>query len=232
MDPFATSFELPLSHGLCVGVIIPARAEELWPPVPAVLDPAEIAWARELPAGRRPAWIAGRVALRRSLEKQGLAAAPLLAGTRGEPRLPTGVAGSISHKDGLAVALAGPSIAGELGIDLERAEPVDLRIARRVLTAEERLELGDLPPSRAEHELRLRFTVKEAVYKALHPWVRRRVDFHEVRVRPDATGAAEVLLDGAEDLRPLAIEAEWQRRDGWIIATARSRRSGSPAQPV
>lgn len=54
---------------------------------------------------------------------------------------------------------------------------IETKIKRR-----SRLELGALEGAgvSVESELLLRFSLKESVYKAIHPFVRRYVSFHEV----------------------------------------------------
>jgi 4'-phosphopantetheinyl transferase EntD len=67
----------------------------------------------------------------------------------------------------------------------------------------------------------LRFSVKEAIYKALDPFVRRYVAFREMSVSPRADGTAEVRphLPAAEG--PFEIEATWRRTSGLVLTTAR-----------
>jgi 4'-phosphopantetheinyl transferase EntD len=65
----------------------------------------------------------------------------------------------------------------------------------------------------------LRFAVKEAVYKAVDPYVRRYVGFQEVEVVIGAGGEVEV----ASGLG-LVVEAGWRRWEGCVVAVARARR--------
>lgn len=67
------------------------------------------------------------------------------------------------------------------GVDIElpgvRRRP-DLR--RRVLTNKECQSLGKLVSLEEEEEVLLRFSVKEAIYKAAHPLLRRPLGFKDV----------------------------------------------------
>jgi 4'-phosphopantetheinyl transferase EntD len=96
---------------------------------------------------------------------------------RGAPIVPRGH-GSIAHKSGgdrvIAVAIAAPHL---VGIDVERALPPRQPIERRILTPREQAALGD---DRAE--VALVFALKEAIYKAIDPVVRRYVGFTEVEI--------------------------------------------------
>src|SRR5438477_297716 len=71
------------------------------------LPSEERALALALAPARRATWAGGRVALRAALADLGVgAAAPIGATPRGAPALPAGLAGSIGHKESVAVALA------------------------------------------------------------------------------------------------------------------------------
>ena len=180
---FERRFVARLPFGTCVGVSLPPLPvpEAEWP---AALHPDERGFARALREPRRAAWIGGRVALRGALEAAGVAVPDAILPTdRGAPRLPAGALGSISHKTALAVALAAPARAPvvTLGVDLEELRPLRADVAERVLTAAEQAALPGAGADREACVLRV-FSAKEAIYKALDPWVRRFVGFHEAEV--------------------------------------------------
>ena len=94
-----------------------------------------------------------------------------------------------------------------------------------VPTPEERehwraLSLG-LP---APAELLLRFSLKEALYKALHPLVRSPIRWHAVRVRPRRGGGCDVELGALEEEAGarIAAHAAWSREDEHFVTTARA----------
>jgi 4'-phosphopantetheinyl transferase EntD len=209
---------MDLPHGRCVGVAIPADVDE------AVLRAEERAFAAQLSEARRPTWTAGRVALRTALEDLVIDAGPLLATDRGAPRLPATAAGSISHKEALAVGLAARDSA-RLGIDLELVAPLRVDIARRVLAPEEQTAVAGLGPEARAREVLLRLSCKEAIYKALDPFVRRYVGFHEVTVEPQADGTASTTATLAHGEGPFTIEVRWQPIDvgvtAYFLTTAR-----------
>jgi 4'-phosphopantetheinyl transferase EntD len=220
----AIAFEWTLAHGLCVAVRLPPATETVDALSQGVLRPEELAMASTMTAVRRRTWLGGRVALRLALQRAGLDAAPVLVDDRGAPTLPHGVAGSISHKEELAVALVARETGGaRVGVDVEadRRRPID--ISSRVLTPVELGEIAHLAPADREREVLLRFSAKEAIYKALDPFVRRYVGFHEVCVSP--------RVDGTADVRPrlpektsFAIDVRWRSLEGAILTTARIER--------
>ena len=116
----------------------------------------------------------------------------ILPDDRGAPTLPPGWVGSISHKRGLAVALAAPARAGErIGVDVEVRRPPRLDLAPRILTEAERAAIADLEPHARGLAVALRFSLKEAIYKSIDPFLRRYVGFREVAVFPE-DGVARV----------------------------------------
>ncbi len=219
------------------------------------LHPDEATLAAELPEPRRASFIAGRLALRAALAAAvpSLSHAPLLRTPRGGPLVPSGAMGSISHKRTHAIALAAPcekarvgdgAMTGtgqrHVGSDLEqRPSPSGTRIGKshglalRILTSRERSVLAALTPLAHLDATILRFALKEAVYKAIDPYVQRYVRFTEVELDVEAVsessptaGIAHVTLLLPE--RPaLTVHAAWQLDDDWIIATAISEHTAS-----
>jgi 4'-phosphopantetheinyl transferase EntD len=215
----APAFARTVSFGRLVGVALPDEdAAAAVDALAAALSSEERSYASGLPPARRVTWVGGRVALRAALADLGLdAAGPILATPRGGPALPAGVAGSIAHKRTLAVALAAVAPADvTLGVDveLERAPRID--ISERVLTPTERRRMDALEgPARDAAVLRA-FAAKEAIYKALDPWLRRYVRFDEVEV--DADAARFTPRPGEPTF---AIELRDEPLAGHVLVTAR-----------
>ncbi|HEX8792183.1 MAG TPA: 4'-phosphopantetheinyl transferase superfamily protein [Polyangiaceae bacterium] len=215
------AFDLELTHGRCVGVRLPEAPGVVEALAEAALMPEERAYAATLGGVRRRTWMGGRVALRQALVREGIDAPPVLADGRGAPALPPGVAGSISHKEDMAVALVAREGRAKLGVDVERDAPGKLDISKKVLTDEELAEAAKLSSAERAREVLLRFSAKEAIYKALDPFVQRYVAFREVAVTPRPDGSAVVTsrLPAAEG--PFVIDVQWVRCEGTILTTAR-----------
>ena len=227
---FERRFVLELPFGVCVGLSLPAGSFEL----PGELHPKEAAFAQTLPEARRAGWVGGRVALRAALARVSEGGievpGPILATPRGAPLLPTGVVGSVSHKRSIAVALAArePSPRATVGIDVEELRPLRVDVASRVLTPEERAALPAAGPARDAAVL-LAFSAKEAIYKALDPWVHRFVAFEEATVAraPDGALTGRLTLAGGEG--PFTVELHDARaagEPGLILVAARVRAAG------
>ena len=201
--------KLETPHGLCVLVEIDDVERAL-----VALPAEEQAHAKTLAELRRRELASGRFALHHAL---GDFTTPILPDDRGAPVLPAGWTGSVSHKGARAGALVAPLAdpRAHVGLDLERAAPPKVDIARRILTPREQRALAgdELARGRA---VTLRFAIKEAIYKAVDPYLRRYVGFTEVELEFD--GDACVVRSEL----PLAIEATWREHEGFWLATARA----------
>ena len=219
MGAFEVAFVRALPHGLCVGIALPEEDAGSGAALGRLL-PAERAHAEALAPARRTTFVGGRLALREALVRARLEAPAVLPDARGAPILPPGIAGSISHKRTLAVALVARGEA-TLGVDVElfdRLPRVD--IARHVLADDELAEVTDV------RQLLVRFSIKEALYKAIDPHVHRYVGFKEVSVRPSPDGQVAVALRLVPPAPGgLDVACLWERldADAGVLATARIR---------
>lgn len=164
-------------------------------------------------------FIGGRVALRRALKKIDRGDSPsIFKDEFGAPLIPDGITGSISHKDYLAVGAAAVDPVGKIGVDIEKtSNKAALLLSRRLLTEGEQKSLGNLPGISAEEEVLLRFSFKESVFKAIHPFLKRPVGFNEVEIIPNPDGTAKInfLLESNGSFK---YTAEWRRQsdDYWL----------------
>jgi 4'-phosphopantetheinyl transferase EntD len=222
---FERRFVLDLPFGICVGVSLPADGALELPPG---LHPVETAFARALPEARRAGWVGGRVALRAALAAVAVEASePLLSTPRGAPLLPPGAVGSVSHKRTIAVALCARQAdpRATVGVDVEDLRPLRTDIAPRVLTPD---ELAVIPASGPERDaaVLLRFSAKEAIYKALDPWVHRFVGFEEAIVARTEGGALTARLALTRGEGPFSVELHDARlagEAGLVLVAARVR---------
>ena len=215
------AFDLELEHGRCVGVRLPAAEAEVDALAVAVLAPEERDFASGLSPRRRRTWVGGRIAMREAFVRAALSPWPVLGDTRGAPVLPPGITGSITHKESLAAALVAREPLARIGVDLELDVARTTDISSRVLADDEAAELAGLNPRAHEREVLLRFSSKEAIYKALDPFVRRFVGFKEVSLSMRSGGGASVTARLRAGEGPFSIEVRWRRFDGIVLATAR-----------
>ncbi|MFI5797404.1 4'-phosphopantetheinyl transferase superfamily protein [Streptomyces sp. NPDC051677] len=133
---------------------------------PVAVAEEERRLADGMPQRRRADFLVGRSALHRAVRAAGLRAGAVLHdGPR--PRLPEGVSASLSHSEGVAVAVAGPSDRFPLlGVDLELAG-LPLEASHLVLSAREEGLLGG--GAEARRRLCAMYSAKEAAFKALSP---------------------------------------------------------------
>ena len=215
------AFDFRLEHGRCVGVRIPEGDAGLNALAEQALSPEERGFASKFVALRRRSWVGGRVAMRQALLLAGIDAPAVLPDARGAPVLPEGVVGSVSHKDALAVALVARDTVARVGVDVELDADLRHDISSSVLTEAEVAELAPMTHAARVREVVLRFSAKEAIYKAVDPFVRRFVGFKEVSVRPLSDGTVQVRSHLPSSEGPFVIEVRWLPWDGFVLTTAR-----------
>lgn len=84
-----------------------------------------------------------------------------------------------------------------------------------------------------DEEVLLRFSLKESLYKAMHPLIGQFVGFQEVQVQPFANGTALVdfFLHSGAHQRFGAVTAHWRREGRYFVSSA-SVRLRNDEQPV
>jgi 4'-phosphopantetheinyl transferase EntD len=154
-------------------------------------------------AKRRREFTAGRVCARAALLRLGIRDYPLLVADDRSPVWPPGIVGSLSHCAdycGVAVARRG-TIAG-VGLDVERARPLEGRVVSIICTAAEIRRIESLPDLPAGLWAMIMFSAKESTYKCYHPLTKTFLDFHDVEIDLDPrarTFTARILKTGRAD---------------------------------
>jgi phosphopantetheine--protein transferase-like protein len=143
--------------------------------------------------------------------------APILSNQYGAPILPFGFVGSISHKKFYAAAVAmnmHPMFcrAGHIGVDIESCtNKASKSLAKRLFSKDELASLdglGGLVP--IEEEILLRFSFKESIFKALHPILKRHIEFLEAEVYPKPGGKVKIIFK-LRSGEQFSYRAEWRR---------------------
>ncbi len=150
-------------------------------PPPFPVEAAAVAGA--VPT-RRDEFAAGRAAARAALVALGLPPAAVPVGASRAPCWPPGIAGSITHADGMALAVLAPSMqCAGIGIDAEPDAPFPDDLLTNVTRPEERRWLAGRPdPARAA---RLMFCAKEAAYKCQFPQSQSLIGFDAIQIAID-----------------------------------------------
>jgi 4'-phosphopantetheinyl transferase EntD len=141
-------------------------------------------------AGRRQEFAAGRQAARMALAQLEISAESLLRDAEGLPLWPDGCIGSISHCQGICMAVVSRS-QGDLllGLDVERVDRLSSAAMQRVQHREEAAWV-DQDQTRAS----LLFSLKEAFYKLQYPRWRTPGNFQHLALNPDLEqGTANIL---------------------------------------
>ena len=188
------------------------------------LFPAEELVMANASAQRRAEFATGRACARAALARLGIAAVPILPGSRGEPQWPADVVGSITHCAGYrACAAARLSDAAALGIDAEPDEALPRGLLDDIAAPSERGWLADLTARIPQVSWdRLLFSVKESAYKAWFPLTHRLPAFQDVAVSlcPDEREFSVCVLepDAAATGRSVPqLQGRWVTARGLLI---------------
>lgn len=176
-----TDLPTPGDVGLALGI---ARSTEL---CGFRLHAAEASLTQGMTASRRRDFRLGRLAARRALESLGVPQAPILI-SDGRPRFPAPVAGSISHSEGVGVAVVG--FAEAVGVDIE-VRRLSARAARGVCTPDELAWAGD-----CSERTTLLFSAKESAYKVLPTSLQRALRWSDIAITPRGRAAFTALVEG------------------------------------
>lgn len=224
-EPFESAFVLALPLGLVAGVHLPPAADPVPVEILARLHPDERDYAATLRGFRQVEYTGGRLALGALFGEMGLRRTAVLPDPHGAPALPGGIVASITHKRDLAVAILARGTPG-LGLDLEETDRDRPGIAAKVLRPEELAAVAALPTDRQWTETAVRFSVKESIYKALHPFLKRYIGFHEVAVwtSPDGIDRVEPFLSPPPVDGPFRFEARHTWVGTRVLSMVRVRR--------
>lgn len=220
-------FDLQLPEGQCVGIELTEADEEIalqgwsdashW--VHECLHPDEVHYGQQQTPSVRKSFLLGRLAIRAALGNE----QPCLKDSYGRPTLPSSHLGSISHKGSLGVALIAPSLPMTgIGVDIERQETNRRSIAKKVLTQREIQSIGRLENVSPDQEVLLRFSLKEAIYKAAHPLINQYVGFQEAEVTPmeDGTATCVWYLESGVEPKFSTFTAHWRKVDDYFLTSA------------
>jgi 4'-phosphopantetheinyl transferase EntD len=151
-------------------------------PLPPALESEALAVSAAVES-RKKEFAMGRAAARQALQKIGHPPVAIPVGEGRAPVWPAGIVGSIAHKQGIAVAVAGRT--GDflgLGVDLEETGAVTEDLWPDLLVPAERAFLHSIPEGDRARFATAMFSVKEAFYKSQFPLTKEWVDFLDVEL--------------------------------------------------
>jgi 4'-phosphopantetheinyl transferase EntD len=139
------------------------------------------------------------------LARLGATAPDIPVGARRAPVWPAGIVGSISHDGDLAAAaVAWSSAYSGIGLDLASTEALETDLTPTICRPAEIERFGaEADPGR---QAKLLFSIKEATYKALWPSVRQVLDFQDIEIVLDPTGARFAVVSWC-DICPANVAA-------------------------
>ncbi len=212
-----------MPHGLLAAVNLPPSLDVLPEPVLRRLHPAEREQALQMRGSRQIQWVGGRLAAKVAVNALGVDMGALLSGPRGEPKASKALSISISHKQHLALALVAKKRHGIVGMDFETIGKDRRHIANKILLPQELSAVEALPDHRQWTAMLLRFSLKEAIYKAIAPRLQRYIGFDEAFVEIGRDGETNIDLRLENDQTPVHIEGRYEWLHEGLVSTVRVR---------
>ena len=166
---FSTAFTRGLPHGILAAIHLPSTTDDLPSNILHRLHTDERTFAETLSSRRRIEWVGGRLAARVAASALGTDLSALLTDEHGAPKAPKGLSVSISHKSDLALALVARKKNGSIGVDFEHLDRDRAHIAPKILRPMELQAVDALHEERRWNGVLLRFAMKEAITRPLHP---------------------------------------------------------------
>jgi 4'-phosphopantetheinyl transferase EntD len=194
------------------------------------LFPVEERYIRTAGESRRREFVTARACARDALSFLGRSPVAIPAGSRGEPRWPEGVVGSITHCRGYrAAAVASSESFSAIGIDAEPHAQLRPGVLSVFATSSEAAWVrGRLRNSPGIAWDRLLFCMKEAAYKAWAPVVVGGLGFRDALILPDP--ANQRFTTRLRDLDPPrtisthpTLTGNWLVSDDLIVAAVVQR---------
>ena len=182
----------------------------------------ERALVRGVVEKREREFATGRVLARELLRAHSHPDFELLRDDDRVPRWPSDVVGSISHTAGRGEGLCVVAVSSirdrrGVGVDVEPDEAVSAGLEAQICLPSEQAWIEAHGPDQLGRRCRLVFSIKEAVYKAFFPTVRKVWGFMEVEVEIDLS-AESFSARLPESAGRAEIEGRVLRREGWILS--------------
>ena len=233
-EGFEVLFTEEVPWGVVAGVALPPVGQaDCWR-LAQQLTVEEARFARACSPMRQPSWIGGRLALRAAALRLGVALGTVLSTPRGAPDLSRPLIGSIAHKTKLAVAVLGRIGPGQpafqLGVDLEEWLPRRDVIGRMVLVGQERAYVDSLAYEHQWDATVRVFCVKEALFKALDPFLQRYIGFQEACVNLERPHEPLVRLQLKHNEGPFSVSVLAKSTHDHLLTIVQAAPAGN-AQP-
>ncbi|BBM02798.1 4'-phosphopantetheinyl transferase [Microbulbifer sp. GL-2] len=131
---------------------------------------------------RKAEFLAGRYSAQQALRQIGCSNFQVPIGTQRSPQWPEGIKGAITHSGNRALCALSKNLE-LLGIDYELPipSPTAIEIQRNIVTDSEAQRLSRLDKEMS-HWLTIAFSIKESLFKALHPIVNQYFDFLDAEI--------------------------------------------------
>ncbi len=161
---------------------------------------------------------ASRHCAKEALNQLGITQFPLLTNEHRAPNWPDRIVGSISHTNGRCIAVACQvKNLRSIGIDVELSEPLKSELLSQIITPIEQKQLFE---TNSPHVYaKLIFSIKESIFKCLHPIYLTWIGFKDLSVKLDFENASFSISqeEHFNSSLPLSeLKGSWHISNAWI----------------
>ena len=219
---FSVLYKDANAHGIIVAISLPTDQNPIPQQAWRQLRKEEYEYAQTLSPRRQISWVGGRIAAHTAANILNVESGSILCDSFGAPLASSPqLICSIAHKEDIAVAIVAQSQFGTIGIDVEHFVPERPQIASKILREEEAQYISQLPQRQQWLATLLHFSLKESLYKALHPKQRRYISFFEAAISPFQNGNADITLYLEKEPLPKNTQAQYIWLENHLISTVR-----------
>jgi len=174
---------------------------------------------------RQREFATGRWCARRLLAGMGVECKEIKRGKDSEAVWPEGICGSITHTKGACCVIAAfQANYRSVGIDIEKASRLISEPARRLFLNKDEIEwISSLPAVSPDVYLTI-FSIKESIYKMLHPLVKKVIGFSAISVLPfgnDDGFSCHVNKDLNETIpQDRILQGRIFKNENWLLTVA------------
>ncbi len=190
-------------------------------PVDYQLEPSELELTTRMSAKRLNDFKASRYCAKNALKQTGITNFPLLINQHRAPIWPRGIVGSLSHCENLCIAvIASQKEITGFGIDIESLAPLKSELLPLICSSKEIDLLNNTNNSLIN--AKILFSIKESIFKCLHPSVEVWIDFKDVELELNGESlqyTAKLTESLVDKVGRSEIFGHWHVENGFIFSS-------------
>jgi len=164
---------------------------------------------------------ASRYCSKMALLKLGIRCFPILINQHRAPVWPENIVGSLTHCENQCLAVvARTKDVRSIGVDIERINPIKKELISIICTKAEQRQLDML--NNPTVAAKIMFSIKESIFKCLHPIVEQWIDFKDVSLElnfKELSYQASPIRCLQERIGISSLSGRWDSNNNWIYSS-------------